>query len=479
MIQSPLWSALDHGLRPSFTRPGEAVPRWSLSERMAFHHVPGVAIAIVRDGGVVEARGFGVREAGSSTAIVTGETVFNVGSVSKVALASTVLQMVAAGQLQLDRDVNTYLTQWQVPNQRGLRNAPISLRMLLSHTSGLTVHGFPDYQAGETLPTLLQTLEGLPPARTEPVRRRRDAGILGDYSGGGIVVAQMVVEDQTRKTLDAAARARIFEPLGMVHSRFSTPPDEWAERVAKAHGKMGEGLFGPRGWPSLPQEGAQGLWTSAHDLGRLTAALMASYRSDSGFLPQALAVDMMSEVAPSWHGLGPRLDGDGTRRIFHHGGSNVGYHAWMEGYLETGDGFVILTNGDNGQLLRGEIRNALSDAIGLGVNPVLHTLDDDPDASAGFAGTYVLATNTPNDLRRELTDVFNFPQLTFRQEKDGLTVTTPEETGILLALAPSRFFAPTVFGTRYEFHRDGRGAVRGVTVRRGESAVAYYQRRSR
>lgn len=120
---------LQHGLRFNRMKAGEALPGWSLQERMAHHKVPGVAIAVLRNGEVVAARGYGLREAGTADA-VDADTLFSVGSVSKIVTAATALRFVADGRLDLDRDINTYLKSWQLTSQPGITDARVSLRML-------------------------------------------------------------------------------------------------------------------------------------------------------------------------------------------------------------------------------------------------------------------------------------------------------------------------------------------------------------
>src|SRR5690606_28217292 len=108
-----------------------------------------------------------------------------VGSVSKVITAATTLRLVADGSLALDQDISTYLRSWKVPATSTTPTPQVSLRMLMSHTAGLGVHGFADYLPGEPLPTLLQTLDGIAPAKNKPVRLIHAPGERGDYSGGG------------------------------------------------------------------------------------------------------------------------------------------------------------------------------------------------------------------------------------------------------------------------------------------------------
>jgi CubicO group peptidase (beta-lactamase class C family) len=470
--------ALTAGLRPSVVPASDPLPRWSLQARMAHYHVPGVAIAVLRDGKLVHSAGYGLRQAGSRDA-VNADTLFSVGSVSKVITAATTLRLVADGSLALDQDISRYLRSWKVPATPTTPTPQVSLRMLMSHTAGLGVHGFADYLPGEPLPTLLQTLDGIAPAKNKPVRLIHAPGERGDYSGGGVMVEQQVLEDASGQPLDALARAQVFAPLHMQRSRFTTPPDT-LDNIAKAHDGDGAPTALPRGWQTFPEAGASGLWTSANDLAAFVAALTNSYRAPGGFLPQPIAIDMMTEVSPSWHGLGPRLDGSGATRIFHHGGSNDSYRAWIEGYLDSGDGLVILTNGENGAELTTEIRNALSDALGRGVNPPVRpiALDLRAPAYADYAGVFEQDRNVPMAHRRALADIFDIPALQVKVA-DGqvrVGVAGRPQDGHVLPLAPNRFVSPDIDGLQIEFHRDAWGKVNALSVVHGE-ARAYYVRK--
>ncbi|HSX61788.1 MAG TPA: serine hydrolase domain-containing protein [Tahibacter sp.] len=471
-------ASLQHGLRPSRLGAGEALPRWSLQERMAHYNVPGVAIALLRDGEVVAARGYGLREAGTQDA-VDGDTLFSVGSVSKVVTSAIALRFVADGRLDLDRDVNAYLKSWRIPARPGIRDPHVSLRMLLSHTGGLDVHGFPDFQPDEPMPTLLQILDGTPPAKGGTVRLIHEPGSRYDYSGGGTMVAQLLLEEQAGSPLETVARREVLDPLRMTRSTFANPLPAERGNIAKAHDEAGARVALPRGWESFPEQAASGLWTSANELGRFTGELLKSYKGRGTLLPRPIAQAMMTEVSPSMHGLGPRLHGDGATRFFHHGGDNNSYHAWIEGYLETGDGFVILTNGDGGVNLRGEIRNALSDALGRGVNPVVRLADVDlSDRSYDdYAGRYVRDANIPADLSRGLVDSFEDTAFTIARSGAGFTIALgdPAKTHALLARAPDRFVGDDLPPNELVVHRDAHGKVRGVTIERG-NARAYYRR---
>lgn len=419
--------------------------RWSLARRMSFHAVPGVAIALLRNGTVEEFRGFGSRLAGS-TMPVGPDTLFSVGSVSKVAAAALCLKLVADGVLDLEADVGRWLRRWRIPPGPDGDDSSISLRMLLSHTAGFNVHGFKDFDPSAPLPSLVQTLTGASPALNKPLARVDHAGTRSRYSGGGYMVVQAVIEDATGQPFDAVAQRHLFEPLGMVRSRFNAAPDPGTADIAHAHDGMGQPTALPRGWQSFPELAPSGLWTCARDLAHLVRALGESYRASGGFLPQEWALDMMTGVSPGTFGLGVRLAGHGASRIFHHAGANDSYKAYIEGNLHTGDGLVILTNGAHGELLGDEIRNAVSDAFGW---PGDWSVRTSPIAASkifdGFAGRYARRANQNLVLAGILDTRFDAGELVVHRTPEGLALGNDDRLRPLEPITSHRFVLPDAY----------------------------------
>ncbi|MEM8986729.1 MAG: serine hydrolase domain-containing protein [Pseudomonadota bacterium] len=352
------------GLRP-LVRPADAPPvRWTMEERMAEHGVPGVSVAVIEDGRILFARGFGVKNS-ETMEPVDENTVFSVGSVSKVGAAATALRLVAKGELDLDAPVNRRLTTWQVPDNEFTERRPVTLRGLLSHTAGLTVHGFPDFKPGEKITTAVETLNGSGAAKTPPVRPFYAPGTQWRYSGGGTTVMQLLISESTGGRFEQAAAENVFAPLGMGRSTYENPLPASHGNIAYAHNERGGVTAKPRGWHTFPEKAASGLWTTPSDVAKLYIALMNSYGGDdNAFLPRDLAIDMMTEVSPSYFGLGPALTGFGQDRRFFHSGANESYRAWTEGHLETRNGLIVFTNGAKGSRLYYEIRRAVADAMG-------------------------------------------------------------------------------------------------------------------
>lgn len=470
---------MDGGLRPTVVGPEAPRPRWSLRARMAHYHVPGVAIAVIRDGEVVQAAGCGVRKAGAGEPI-DADTVFSVGSVSKIVAAATTLRLVDAGKLSLDADVAGYLERWRVP-EYAAGSPAVTLRMLLSHTAGFNVHGFDDYAPGAPLPNLLQTLRGQPPAKNEALRLVDAPGTRMRYSGGGVQVEQLVLEDVSGRDFAGLAASEVFVPLGMRRSTFENPLPERIGNIAHAHDRDGRPAAQPRGWESFPEQAASGLWTSAADLGTFVAALLQSHRERNGFLSRQVAGEMMTEVWPSLHGLGPRLLGEGRTRFFHHGGANDSYRAWIEGHLSSGNGLVVLTNGNRGGGLMMEIRNALTDALDDGINPPVLALPREAGIPpAEVVGTYVAAPEAAQAMSGNLAVLLASLRVSVQAVPGGLGLRVPQEPGEedatfdLMPLTRTRFIAPDSGDPdllHVVFRRDARGKVEGVQVDRGDARV--------
>jgi CubicO group peptidase (beta-lactamase class C family) len=456
-------------LRPRFL-PAEAAIRHTLDARMAHYGVPGVAVAIIEDGEIVHVAGYGVQQAGG-TAPVDADTVFSAGSVSKIATASLILRLAAEGRLDLDADIAGMLTSWTLPDSE-FAGSPATLRMILSHTAGFNIHGFADFAPGAELPTVVDTLEGTAPATNEALQIRTEPGTRYAYSGGGYTLAQLLVSDVTGTGFTEAARQTLFDPLGLERSTFANPLPGDHGNIARAHDGEGRPAALPRGYESMPEMAASGLWTSARDLGTLTAALIESYRSDEGFLPRDLAAQMMTPLSPSEHGLGPRLAGSGADYIFHHGGSNESYQAWIEGHLASGDGLVVLTNGARGRGLYTEIRNAVADTMGWSVNrPVLVPDVTVPQAAlAAYPGVYTVDPGFPLAHRRQMTGwIFDLDFEVRGSEAGGLEIGIAggDRFDAMIPLSPTRFlmpgFAQPVGTAEVEFHRNAHGQTTGMT----------------
>jgi len=312
--------------------------------------LPGAAIAIIQNGEVVATKGYGFANVEESIP-VTPTTGFNVGSISKTIAAWGVMTLVEQGEIDLDAPVATYLTRWNLPESE-FDETGVTMRRLLSHTAGLSLHGYPGWGPDDTLPTLEESLSGKTngPGAVELVM---EPGTQWRYSGGGYTLAQLIVEEVTGQSFEDYVREAVLRPLGMASSDFHLS-EELMSKSSLAYDQRGVPTPNPR----FTAQAAAGLHTTVEDLATFAAAALPT---GDGEVPgrgvlRPETIDVMLTPAPASnqsYGLGysvtlkrTGLQGRG------HGGSNRGWQALFEIVPDTGDGVVVLTNGSNGGRVR-------------------------------------------------------------------------------------------------------------------------------
>ncbi|MDQ3606311.1 MAG: beta-lactamase family protein [Gemmatimonadota bacterium] len=353
---------VENGLLTSNVIAGEPLAGMPLAERMRFYDTPGVSIAVINDGRIEWARGYGVAEAGGAQPVDTA-TLFQAASISKPVAAMAALRLVEQGRLSLDEDVNGRLVSWKVPENGHTREQKVTLRRLLSHSAGLTVHGFRGYAAGEPVPTLLQLLDGASPANSAAVRADVVPGSLWRYSGGGTSVAQQLMTEVTGSPFPELMRELVLGPVGMVHSTYEQPlPVARAAKAATGH--RGDGMPVAGKWHTYPEMAAAGLWTTPSDLARLALEVQRPLRGENGGVLSPRMTREMLTLQSGEYGLGFGLAGEGRAARFSHGGANEGFRAHFVAFRETGQGAVVMTNSDNGAALASEILRAVAREYG-------------------------------------------------------------------------------------------------------------------
>jgi len=387
---------IEKDIRPMPVVRGNAT---TIDARMNALKVPAVSIAVVDSGRIVWTKAYGVADVGSRQPATTA-TRFQAASMSKPVASTAALRLVEEGKLSLDTDVNAALRSWKVPPTSYTAQTPVTLRMLLTHTAGLTVHGFPGYAAGAAIPSVPQILDGTGPANTPAVRVDVAPGTIWRYSGGGMTVAQLLMTDVTGESFPALVRRLVLAPAGMTSSGYEQPlPDSVAHFGATAHRTAGTVL--PGRWHAYPEMMAAGLWTTATDLARYIIEIQNAYAGNSRVLSQTMAQAMLTPGLGNW-GLGIQIAGVGDSARFTHGGSNAGFRGQFIGYVTGGRGVVVLTNGDAGGALANEIIGAVGreyDWPGLRALREYAEIAIDPqlldDTSAGISSRRTSSSPSP------------------------------------------------------------------------------------
>jgi CubicO group peptidase (beta-lactamase class C family) len=383
--------AVEENLRHETVIKGRPDPGMSLAKEMSNLHVPGVSIAVIHDMKVEWAKGYGVARLGGPP--VTTATVFCAASMSKPLTAMAVLRLAQEGKIDLDTNVNVYLKSWKLPANQFTKNRPVTIRELLSNTSGIGTHNGEIYDPDKGVPSTLQILDGKAPATTPPVRVEAEPGSKYAYANGGYLILELLITDVTGETFAKAMREMVLAPLEMNESTFVAPlPSDTAKVAATGYWNDGKTGTAPAHFVE-PNAAAGGLWTTAVDYAKFVIELQKEYSGQSHLiLNQKMARMMVTQgMGPSdamrW-GLGVRVGGKQPRIYFEHGGSAV-FQDDMVGYI-SGDGVVVLTNGGEGGRLVDEIVRSVAHVYAWpDFQPVEHTVVSvDPSRFAGLTGTY-------------------------------------------------------------------------------------------
>ena len=329
-----------------------------IREQLRKRQVPGLSLAIIQDGKIVKAKSYGFTDKSGSTPLTT-TTLFQAGSVSKSVAAVGALRLVEAGKLSLDEDVNAKLRSWNVPENDFTKTQKVTPRGLLSHTTGLTVHGFPGYEAGGRIPTVVQILDGSPPANTAPVRVDFVPGSRWRYSGGGYTVMQQLMLDVTGKSFPQFMQETVLGPLAMTNSTYEQPlPADKATATATGH--YGDRNLVKGRWHIYPEMAAAGLWTTPSDLARFAIGIQNAFAGKPGAV---LSPDMARQMLTNQKdndGLGVFLEGEGHAMRFGHNGRDEGFDALLKATAETGQGAVIMINANDNSRMVNRILEAIA-----------------------------------------------------------------------------------------------------------------------
>lgn len=350
---------IEDGLLPAVLIQGQPIPKMTLAARMKHYKVFGVSVAFFEHGRIAWTRTYGLADVAHKIP-VTRQTLFQAASISKPETAMAALHLVEEGKLSLDENVNDELHSWKVPENEFTKEQKVTLRRLLSHSAGLTIHGFPGYARGETVPTLVEILNGEKPANTDAVRVDTVPGTIWRYSGGGYEVTQLLLTGVTGEKFPQLLHDIVLQPAGMTHSTYEQPlPQKLWALAAVPYRSNGEPVEG--GWHTYPEMAAAGLWTTPSDLARLAIEVQKEYAGESNkILSQKMAREMLTPQKDDW-GLGFEVTSTNGALRFGHGGSNEGYMCDLQAYAGAGgEGIAIMTNSDNGGMLMAEMLRAVA-----------------------------------------------------------------------------------------------------------------------
>lgn len=441
---------IENGLQPTLQIKGDSIPNYTIEERLRELGIPGVSIAIVYQGKVEWAKGYGMADSAANRP-VTPETMFLAGSISKPVAATRAHQLAEAGVISLDTNVNQYLSSWQLPDNEFTVSEKVTTRRILNHTAGLTVWGFPGYDKGDTIPSVTEVLDGK--GNTDSVRVYKEPGESWMYSGGGYTIMQLLISDLEQKPFTTILQEEVLDPLGMTRSTFANPLPEQYHGIA-ATGYRFDGTEVEGKWPIYPEMAAAGLWTSPSQLILWAREMQQIYQTQQDGLLKSETVREMLTPGLNDHGLGP-VSSDHT---FGHGGADEGFRARLVAWKEQPVAVVIMVNSDNGSIIQ-EIMLSIAAEYKLpGVEPMVREVSKQTaEQLQRFVGSYQIADRgviniavqdegleVTADFVEEPITLLPSSDSTFFDKADGEIINFTFEEGIVTGLYTQRLEASKI-----------------------------------
>lgn len=365
---------------------------WTIEERMSHYGVPGVSIAVIHDGKIEWTNTYGVMEKGS-TALVTEKTLFQAASISKPVTAYGALTLVEQKKVALNEDINSYLKSWKLADNEFTKDKKVTIKNLLNHSAGITVHGFLGYSTDLPVPTLVEVLNGTSPANSGPSIVDKVPEESFRYSGGGYNIVQQMMIDVEGKTFPEIMNELVLQPLEMNNSTYNQPLT--GEQLAMAAtGYLPDGAMVKGKRHTYPEMAPAGLWTTATDLAKFAINIQETLKGNSEKgLSKDMTTKMLTPFVEDFIGLGIFVNKKGDQIYFEHGGWNEGFSSQLMAHKDKGYGVVVLTNANQPDFISELIRSVAQTYAWEDYVPVYTKMEDGPAAIAEISGRYLINGN--------------------------------------------------------------------------------------
>ncbi len=460
---------------------------WTIEERMKHYGVPGVSIAVIKDSKIAWAKSYGVVDKESQSP-VTSQTLFQAGSISKPVAAYGALKLVEQDKIDLDENVNTYLQSWKLPDNEFTKDKKVALKHLLSHSGGITVHGFLGYSPDLPVPTLVQVLNGAPPANSPPMFVDKVPEESFRYSGGGYNIMQQMAIDIEGKPFPELMNDLVLQPLEMNNSTYAQPL-VGAQLEMAATGYLPDGRMTKGKRHTYPEMAAAGLWTTAEDLAKFAIDIQQTLKGKSNaVLTQEMATKMLTPFVADFVGLGIFINKKKDEIYFGHGGWDEGFSSELIAHKEKGYGVVVLTNSNHPEFISELIRSVALSYAWDDFVPTYKKMELDEAELGKISGRYrinngnlIQVYQSGNQLFRknlgmEPVELFKISDDTYISQKDERPLrfkTNPENENMeLLVLNPNN---ETVESTHAQMKPDEKLPVELLQSGDFEEGLSAYQ----
>jgi CubicO group peptidase (beta-lactamase class C family) len=353
---------------------------------MAEKHIAGATFSVVHQGETMIKKGYGFANVDQKIQVNPETTLFRIGSISKLFVWIAVMQMVEQGKLELDRDINNYLTAFKISEKF---DKPITLRSLMTHTPGFQDKLYQLFVVDENLmKPLEEVLKDQLPKRVRPPFQQ------ASYSNHGAGIAQYLVELASGMPFVDYSERYIFDPLGMQNTTIRQPlPPRLAPDMSNGYAYR-DGKFVEKPFELIPLQSVGSASSTASDMARFMTALLNNTCHDGQCLLDSATYAKMIEPA-FYHseGVNPALLGfmdvsANGRRMFGHGGNTFLFHSMMVIIPEESTGIFYSFNSEGGQEPSIKAIEYLVNYFYPDTRPLLTTISLEDDYLIDFAGTY-------------------------------------------------------------------------------------------
>ena len=420
-----------------------------ITRQLDEYHIAGAIVSIVMDGRIALAKGYGFANVENQIPASADETIFRIGSTSKLFTWTAIMQLVERGKIDLNADVNNYLSDFQIP---ATFSEPITMLDLMSHSAGFEERttGTESPIPGEAI-SLHDYLARYMPDRVRP------AGELSTYSNYGAALAGYIVEAVSGLPFEQYIETYIFAPLSMAHSTFRQPlPAELANHLAKSYSYTGEFVEGSFTYPNLLP--AATMSSTAHDMANFILAHLQNGRIGDS---QILKPETVSLMHTHLFSNDERLDGYAYgfieetvngKRILWHGGDIENWHSVLALVPDENLGFFVNYNSDEGLPAVSEFYYAILNAYLPGQKTSAPAPAEIlPAAPFNLAGEYRSTRSVYNHVER----ISSFPG-----KGNFQILLTPDQS---ISIAGQTFYEiePSVYSTQdgtvtLVFHQEGK-----------------------
>jgi len=403
---------------------------WSIEERMKHYGVPGVSIAVINNGKIEWTKTYGIMDKKSKSPVTKG-TLFQAGSISKPVAAYGALRLVEQNKVDLGENINIYLKSWKLAENEFTKEKKVTLKNLLNHSGGITVHGFLGYSPDIPVPTLIEVLNGTPPANSGAIYVNKIPEESFRYSGGGYTIIQQMMVDVENKTFPLIMDELVLEPLQMGNSTYNQSFTNEQLALA-ATGYLPDGSMTKGKRHTYPEMAAAGLWTTSEDLAKFAVNIQQTLKKENKVaLSQSMTSNMLTPFVEEFTGLGIFINKRKDEIYFGHGGWDEGFSSELVAHKDKGYGVVVLTNSNHPDFISELIRSVALTYKWDEYVPVYTQLTLDPALLKGISGRYrvngnrmIEVTQTSNQLySKELgeksTELIKISDSTFVSRKSS------------------------------------------------------------